>query len=427
MERSLPLDLPHDMYHVIAGHLDVTSLRCWRRADPYMRGLCPQPPDSHDWTLLCRIDKKVPCWHQTHPIVRRTRFGPGALNEQSKWHVRCDFHPCIHAEYERPYFHTLYQAAHDGHWPVFRTCWNQADVGPIGEKNMFVRNIKRACAMGAASFIWSLMEMHRAGLPSLYNTGHNEQQGIEFYHLAGAQGHLAFIYEHMIIETTGQETKSDTLARILMRASHTQEIPVPVVRMLQTKRFNLVDWIVNACIKRDAALGPIRDLFELCLVHGYIKPLDMLFAFLERRKNPSYFDLGDVLYLIRVIDANLSTAGLDWMFAHDADQFHDIVDLSILDRLRTNEALFLNWFLAHGLLNLTEQGRLLARARSKPIWEWLQCQYATWPDADLPDWYREDGLGNASFDTMLAWLDAVPLADCPDMLDYVVEEEDVSQ
>jgi hypothetical protein len=309
--RALFLEhVPVEMLREIARHLDLSLLRAWKRADPYVARLLVQPPPVINWKAVAQK----------------------YVNYSSRL-----------SEKEADFFEHICPAAYANNVATFSEWWDKRYEYGTWDNIDPARLVLAAIARGNAVAVWNALPW---------------DPDIRHYMLdeAVANGRFTFIYK-----TLGYDQK--TLVKYLFNDSDScqrgrfeRKRRHPVVEMLQQQHFSHVTWFFNKveAMSWNLTTPNMRLIYNACAAYGHVDILDRF---------PNVCDKETFIY---AISNGKSAAGLRWiekrfprLLLSRKGRKKGISYGTLKFAMSRGSPAVLQWLLEHGLFHLEFNGPAL--------------------------------------------------------------------
>jgi hypothetical protein len=343
MARALFLaDFPAEMLAEIAQHLDASSVRAWRRADPYVARTMPARAPTIDWRAIATGHTNYWPFHCSKPWATE--------NELDYVTQLCSA-ACVD------------DVAAVAHWWAQRTRYLSKDA-PIDAETLLIT----AIAKGNALKVWQAFPG-----PTFHMTERLFCEGM-------ANGRLDLVRRALGLSLT------DIFAKLVaFKTEHGRYYGGdchPVRMMLKNRHWSHVTWFFERAKAQRIALTDTRlkTLYNACAAYGHV-------AILEQY--PYACDVPTVHYAI----AHGDTAdGLNWIARHRPELLvprRSIPNGTVKEAVRTSEPLVLQWLWERDYLEpfwraLYDQA--IAKNYTRTL-AWLDTALRTL--SPLPEWYPQ--------------------------------------
>jgi hypothetical protein len=326
-------EMPRDMVLEIYQHLDTTSRRAWRRADPRVCGWTVPPTPHWDWKILL--------WETN-------------LRKQ--------------CEIELPRLAFLCQA-------VFDDAPQHLTEKLLGQRERQV--LRLAAATGGALLAFQTLPIENGYLADV------EKNRRKYIWAAAANGHWGFI------ETIFGLQKQHYLYQ-LYRALHLYDphdalMPMfckehPMVLAARNGRFEDAKWYIDTsiCDGRRLTTAPLPAILRECVHHGYVKVFEAY---------PNYVWSGKEL--IGIIENGTSTVALEWIEKHKPHLLQEVrVQWEVFKMVTLKHQSILEWLVVHHWLDLKKDLELIVTAcidnQHFATLAWVRKHIAAWNPGDIP-------------------------------------------
>jgi hypothetical protein len=327
-------EMPRDMVLEIYQHLDTTSRRAWRRADPRVYRWTVPPPAHWNWEILL--------W-------------------QNNLRKQC--------EIESPRLAFLCQA-------VFDDAPQHLTEKLLGQKDRQV--LRLAAATGGSSHAFVTIPREN------YSLGDIETNRLKYIWAAAANAHWDFIetvfrlqkvhYLYQLYHALKSYDGSQDALITMFCKEH------PMVLAARNGRFEDAKWYIDVsiCDGRRLTTAPLPDILRECVHHGYVKVFEAY---------PNYAWSGD--QLVTIFAKGTSLAALEWVEKHKP---HLLMEVRVRWEGFRNVSLkhpsILEWLVAHQWLDLKKELELLVTVcidnQHLATLAWIRKRIASWDPSDIP-------------------------------------------
>jgi hypothetical protein len=310
--RALFLEhMPVEMLREISRYLDVSSMRAWKRADPYVARLLVSPSPKINWKAIAQS---------------------------------CATHQSTLSEGAQEFFSLICEAAYTNDVADVQKRWLVRHEY-LGERNYAidpVRPVLIAIAMGNAADVWRLLQKITEDF--CFDDMLNEAAG---------HGRVPFIRLTLCITTEALIKYLYNFDQPMSRGRFQKRTRHPVVQMACRQHFSYVTWFFDKVEANKWAIDTVKMklIYNACAAYGHM-------GILERF--PTWCDQGTLNYAI----ANGKTArGLRWMEEHHPTLFisrkskkkKSVKGGTVKAAMKRGTPDVLQWLLDRGDLDLNDQ------------------------------------------------------------------------